>query len=729
MAEIRYRFVASGQDDVLRVFRGIAEAAKRAAKEQKDSAVARKPAQDGAKAEAQRQRETLKTQLLQQKVSQQAAAFSAKEAQAAQKSASQRIQAEERVTQARIKTMRMVSQEADRLSAKDVRHARNHERERQRANDRARRGEYGAAKSIVGIAGAIGTAGMVAGGAAAAGLGLIARDRNALQEQANRIAISGRGAGQQAIDPSVLRREFEKSAIAVPGTKASDVARGVGAFVSKTGDLNTARKFSKTFAVTSAASGADLEDVANASAALREKFGITEEKDLQSALAALTFQGKAGSFEIKDAAGLYDKLTAAGQRFGMDKGVEGVRTLGGLTQLARSSTGSSEQAAFAVEAMLRQLVSKSGDIKDEFGVDVFTDKSQTKARDIQSLVVDVISGAKGNLPALQKVFGEEGIRGVSPMISEFNRAAQAAGKNATEAQRMAAGQAAVRAMFDRTINAAGDWSEVQKDAAQASQDASAKLTAAWEMTAARLGEALVPAVEGMAVLLEGIEGPVSYLGDMLLGASESASEFGTNLVRLLQKAGVDIGNDTSPDAIKRKRGELSNVDRDIEKLDGKGKLIKLSKREEYRLARLKEKQTKLREDVGLGTREFAGGEGGTTDLDKILGGPTDSTNRPTYDWGPESVATNQKADIARGVKGGANAALGAATMFVNPQGAIDAGKGVLELVNGFGEAAKGAATMTTALGQAARQATTAADALKSITKPPPGTIAPGVPGT
>lgn len=722
---------------MLRVFRGIGAAAKTSSREQVTSAraagsAAERSAKDAvkaqAKAESQRAREMAKSV-------REAERASERETRAVQKSADAKVKAEEKAQRERLKIWNKAERDHGRALDQERRaNARalvQRERDLKAANDRARRGEYGAARSITGVAGslgmALGTAGMVAGGAAAAGLGLIARDRNALQEQANRIAISGRGAGQQAIDPSVLRREFEKSAIAVPGTKASDVARGVGAFVSKTGDLNTARKFSKTFAVTSAASGADLEDVANASAALREKFGITEEKDLQSALAALTFQGKAGSFEIKDAAGLYDKLTAAGQRFGMDKGVEGVRTLGGLTQLARSSTGSSEQAAFAVEAMLRQLVSKSGDIKDEFGVDVFTDKSQTKARDIQSLVVDVISGAKGNLPALQKVFGEEGIRGVSPMISEFNRAAQAAGKNATEAQRMAAGQAAVRAMFDRTINAAGDWSEVQKDAAQASQDASAKLTAAWEMTAARLGEALVPAVEGMAVLLEGIEGPVSYLGDMLLGASESASEFGTNLVRLLQKAGVDIGNDTSPDAIKRKRGELSSVDRDIEKLDGKGKLIKLSKREEYRLARLKEKQTKLREDVGLGTREFAGGEGGTTDLDKILGGPTDSTSRPTYDWGPESVATNQKADIARGVKGGANAALGAATMFVNPQGAIDAGKGVLELVNGFGEAAKGAATMTTALGQAARQATTAADALKSITKPAPGTIAPGVP--
>lgn len=341
-----------------------------------------------------------------------------------------------------------------------------------------------------------GVRGAVIGGAVAAtalGVGIAggaARDALRLQEVSNRLSISARGAGEESVDPNVLRKEFEQTAIRTPGIKSIDVADAVAQFVSKTGNLDVARKSQGVFATVASATGSSIQDVSAAAADLFQKFDITSVEGMADAMSALAFQGKAGAFELKDAASQFAKLSAAASRFGLDKGAGGVRVLGGLTQIARTATGSPEQAATAVEAMFRQFTSGAAQKQlRAIGVNPFKDKGGTQTKDVRELIVETITKSGGNLTKLQGIFGDEGIRAISPIISKFNEAEKA---------QKGTGSAAAKSYIDEMVNAPGDFDELKKDAAQAQTDASAKLTATWEKLTAGVGDKLLPVIENLA---------------------------------------------------------------------------------------------------------------------------------------------------------------------------------------------------------------------------------------
>jgi hypothetical protein len=358
---------------------------------------------------------------------------------------------------------------------------------------------YDVANSVIGGAakGAIGLA--AAGASVFAGVtGAAAKDAMRLQETANRLSINSRSSGKGFVDATTLRKEFEATAIATPGVGSQDIAEAVQAFVTKTGRLDVARKMSGTFATVASATGSDVQAISRAASDLFQKFDITSIEQMQEALAALTFQGKEGAFELEAAADKFAKMGAAAAAFGFDKGVKGVRALGGLSQIAMASTGDKDVAATAVEAMLRQFVTESGTIKRKTGVNVFADKTKTKTRDIIHLLAETIAGSGGDLTVLQDIFKDEGGKAIKPLIDTFNRAQNELGPKATKEQRAAAGKKAVEAQLNTAINAPGTFADVQKDAAQAQTTASAKMDAAWEKLQAAVGEKLVPILTELA---------------------------------------------------------------------------------------------------------------------------------------------------------------------------------------------------------------------------------------
>jgi hypothetical protein len=556
--QVRYRFIASDQGAVVSAFKGITASAREAQKSQVSGAKAAErasasAARSGANAEARRWKEA-------EQASSKIQREFAKEAKAAERAAQAKIRSADKAAQAQIKAAEKAASAAERAANKRA-------AAEQRANaalwkDRAEK--FGKARGIGADAIMTGAAGL--GAVATGAVGLAARDAMRLQETANRISINSRAAGQEFADPTKLRKEFEATAMAAPGIKSADVADAVQAFVTKTGNLDVARQNQGTFATIASASGADIKDVSAAAADLFEKFDIKTMDDMGAALAALNFQGKQGSFELKDAAGQFAKLSAAASRFGLDKGVTGVKTLGGLTQIARSATGSSEQAANAVEASMRQLVSKSSDIKSDFGVDVFTDKSNTKTNDIRQVIGKTIAGAGGDLTKLQKVFGEEGIRGISPLISTFN---QARNKSTAkdDAGKTADGLRALNEQLTKAIDAPGDMAEAQRDAAQAQKNTSAQLTAAWEQLQAAVGAQLLPSIITMTTAFADVATKTDLI-DMLVGTFGVLAEAAELAVGALMALGL-----VSPKEVtKVEKLDKAKKDRDAfeKELQGKG---------------------------------------------------------------------------------------------------------------------------------------------------------------
>jgi len=345
--------------------------------------------------------------------------------------------------------------------------------------------------------------GAALGGAAvlAGVIGSAARESVKLDEIANRLSIAGRGYGQTAVSPTDLRKSFEATAIATPGVKSEEVAAGVSAFVSRTGRLDIAQQMQGTWATAASASGSDMKDIGSAAADLMEKFDIKTIDDMRTSMALLISQGKEGAFELKDAAGEYGKIASAASRFDIGKGTIAVATLGGLTQMARRSTGSAEEAGTAVSQMFSHLLQNAGTLKTK-GINVFN-KDGT-SRGIQDILADTISKTGGNdmakkSTALQQIFGERGISAVSPLITTYKQAFQTSKTGgASDTQAAADAMTALRAELEKNINVASSWSEVQKDSAQAQQTASAQLDVAWEKVKAAVGEKVTPALIALA---------------------------------------------------------------------------------------------------------------------------------------------------------------------------------------------------------------------------------------
>lgn len=377
-------------------------------------------------------------------------------------------------------------------------------------------------------------AGMGAGAVTGAAV-LAARQAYQLEEAATRISINARQAGQEFIDPRVLRREFQDTAQASPGVKAIDVAEAVQQFITVTGDLDTARKSQKTFATVASATGSSVGDVAQAAAALSMQMGIKGEGQMKEVMASLIAQGKSGSFELRDAASLFPRLAAAAGGFGVEKSAQGVKTLGALTQVARGATGSGEQAATAVENIFTNLKMKSGKLQG-MGVQVFN-KDGT-SRNIVDILTESVAKVGGKDLAkkqagLQQIFGEQGGRAINPLTSAYIDTFTAQMKSgAKEQDAIAAATKAVRKKMTDFIDGAGDWKEVQKDAARAQESATAKLTAAWERLVASAGDKLAPSLaklaDGLADgrLLDAMAATIEGFGLMAEGASKFLDKIG-----------------------------------------------------------------------------------------------------------------------------------------------------------------------------------------------------------
>jgi chemotaxis protein histidine kinase CheA len=331
-----------------------------------------------------------------------------------------------------------------------------------------------------------------------------------LQEAANRTSINARQAGQEFVDPQALIQDVQKAALGAPGQKAADIMQALQSFVSLTGELGTGRQSAGAFATVASATGSNVGDVAQAAASIFNQFGLKTKEEMQDVLASLTFQGKTGAFELRDAASQFQRLAAAGASFGLS-GAKGVKTIGGLAQIARTGTGSAAQTTTAIENIFSNLIAKSAILKRE-GVNVY-DKTG-KTRDVTDVLLEaIVKSGKSNFEKkgqiLQQVFGDQGIRGVRPLLAKYQSTFQEVrNKGGSEAEAAAAGLKRLREEIDKSVNAPGAWDEVQKDAAQAANDVNAQTTRAFEAVQASLTKTVTPAVAAFAVALTGV---VSYL--------------------------------------------------------------------------------------------------------------------------------------------------------------------------------------------------------------------------
>lgn len=476
-----------------------------------------------------------------------------------------------------------------------------------------------------------------------------AGEANRVQEAANRISIGARQAGQEYVDPKVLTKEFFDIAKDVKGITAEAAADAAAKFVSLTGDLATARSSMKDFAVAAAASGAEIGDVSEAVASISTQFGVTDPREIKETLAALIYQGKGGSFELKDAAGLFQRLAAAGSAFGLDKSAKGVRTLGGLTQLVRAGTGSGEQAATGTEALLTKLQTSSGLLRQQ-GVNVYG--KDGKVRDVSSILIEAISKVGGTNTErkndqLQQIFDTEAMRGLKPLIGLYQSAFAAAGgdKNA----KTAAAVEALRQKFDSAINAAGSWTDVMQDSQQAQSTNTAKLTAAWQSVVSQVSDSVTPALTRLVDEFSNNPEAIRGFTDAIVFAGETLGSF-ADFVGMFT-SGMSAEEYGKTKAAREARGREAKASRELASLQmSPEKIAELEKSDPKKLGDLRAAATlaQINRDSAGATAarleqevldsQSAHGSGTLAKLAELLGGD------------PARPATARKLDIGNEVR-------------------------------------------------------------------------------
>ncbi|NUP13752.1 MAG: phage tail tape measure protein [Polyangiaceae bacterium] len=418
------------------------------------------------------------------------------------------------------------------------------------------------------------------------------RQRGEREQAARDLATSG-GARNSF---RTLLGDAEADAVAVRGTKVTDLLQGQAQYVAMTGDLAGARANARTMATAARGTGASESAIAATMATFSTKFGISSPEQMQAALGIMNASGKAGAFEMGDAARYFQEMGAAGSRFGLDKGVAGVSKLTAMAQIARMSTGSGAEASTGVQAMLRQLTAKSADIKamNKGKEVVFADKGKTKTNDIVDVLVGTLRASKGNQVKLTKVFGDEGMKGASEFIKRFNEAGAALGPAATEAQKLAAGEQAVRDAFTQLSGAAGTWSDVVADAATRTDTASARLTTAWEEAVTKVGSAVAPGVNELSKHFDVLIGPLTSMAQEVGTTTGSLA----NLVAYLKRYGL-IGPDPSAagDDPGAKINRLAAVDKRLAELDKPD--AKLTTKQQAEKRALLTEQRDLRIETGV----------------------------------------------------------------------------------------------------------------------------------
>lgn len=346
-----------------------------------------------------------------------------------------------------------------------------------------------------------------------------------LDEQIRRFSIAGRGKGEAGMDPEVVRRNINGIAMET-GIAPEDVMRGVSKFQADTGSGSKALAYGRSISTFAQATGADPEEVAAAASSLFTNFKIEDLNQLNDALALLTMQGKKGSFEFRGMAGQLSRVTASFTGRGV--GAEALPEVGAMMQVIKRGTGSDEVTTTAVDALFRQLISKSDEIQsgEAFGgrkVNVFKGGKATNGMrtDIGNLVADTLTASRGNVSQLQKIFGDEGMKGVGLFAGEFQRASGAAGGGDKGAE---AGRAAVLGMIKEFSGVKGDMGEVQRDASDIMQAASIQFELATTELKQVLSAELLPVVRDLVPHMKELGPPLRDITQGLVSLGSAVAE-------------------------------------------------------------------------------------------------------------------------------------------------------------------------------------------------------------
>lgn len=298
------------------------------------------------------------------------------------------------------------------------------------------RGTMGALGGAAGTVAGIGKAGLAlagVGGTAMAGVAISTE----MSERAKASQLANQ-AGNPALKGQLLNESRN-----VRGFTGAEALGGMDAFVTKTGDLETARKIIGDLGTLSLATGANLDDLGETAGqafnVIRDQVKDPKQQlvELNGIMTALAQQGNMGAVEIKDLARDFGKLGAATR--GFEGGApELLRTMGAFAQLAvaRGGAEGSADASTASARLVGDIVTNKKKFK-KLGIGIKSESDPTKLRDPMAIMQDVLEKTGGDVEKTSGLFGIESakiFKGLSAVYSEAEKNKKGSGRAAVDAE-------------------------------------------------------------------------------------------------------------------------------------------------------------------------------------------------------------------------------------------------------------------------------------------------------
>jgi TP901 family phage tail tape measure protein len=207
--------------------------------------------------------------------------------------------------------------------------------------------------------------GSFAGFASIGGLGALGKGVLDNEEQLTRIGIQA-GYSKEELD------DMRKVAIQTGrdfGLSRSKVQEAAEAIINLEGAAGFTVEKMQVLSKASAATGAELKDLAGISFALKNAFGVKEAKEMEGALSAVINAGKNGSVPLNEMGLVLQQIAVKFKNVSF-AGKEGAADLSAAIQVARKSFGSAGEVGTGLKAFIDQLDQASPKLAG-FGVKVF----------------------------------------------------------------------------------------------------------------------------------------------------------------------------------------------------------------------------------------------------------------------------------------------------------------------------------------------------------------------
>lgn len=186
----------------------------------------------------------------------------------------------------------------------------------------------------------------------------------------------------------------------------------------RTGDAEFIEANMRNLGIAIRATGAAGSDIGGLYSEI-QKMGLSAE-EAATAVSTLAVQGNNGAFVMKDLASLGPRTIAAYTATGRS-GTKALVEMGAALQVIRRGTGSSEQAATAFEAVMRNLTSPDKQQKLKLlGVEV-RDGLTKEFRPITEIMTEIVEKSGGSLETLGTIFDSEAVRAFNSAIGEYQK--------------------------------------------------------------------------------------------------------------------------------------------------------------------------------------------------------------------------------------------------------------------------------------------------------------------